>query len=740
MKAKVHGVIGRGVKECYVNDENILIFVMSDGKEVPIGFTGELKGIVPIDLGGTNAKNPADARKNLGITPGNIGAATSAEVDVERNRINNLASLKNGSTTGDAELTDIRVGYDGTTYPTAGEAVRGQVGELKGDLVSQIPFVNPIYPLYSKFVNKSYNGTKWVDNAKRIGFINPVYSDSEIKLKCDNGYNVVIDVWNSSDWEDGRISSSAWADSANIEKGVYFTILVKRVDESDISINEAYHVYENSLYNSIESLTKQNDIVSSYVSNNDIIFANKNLFENKVWSTTYGYANSSVRICNTTLIYTDRDITLRAKNGYQITRNVFRNNNTSEQPIYTLEPWASEYTIPANVWFNINVRKIDDSQIKPDEIINIYQDLNANIISDIAEIKGFTEYLKNNKIIISDKSVKGVNAQCMDFDADTGLAYIVYMGSDAQYGESSQKIWLAEFPIANPNNVQNYIVAENGVNGIDLCYEPNLIVLDNVVRIVFANMVNYEYRNVITDFDKTTKTFSSLIEQKYTDGTTVSTSNTNSYLAENGYDVSEMSIAYQAMTNFSKPHNGYIYTVITSHKQIGIVCRSSDNMLTIERVGFLPYLTVGEIALGFIGERLYFLARLFDSTNNNFYYSDDYGATITEIGKVAMQFSKPTMFEYNDTLIVCRNTPDYSVETVNTMGRYQITVAQFDGTSWENLFIANNYYGIVYTMILNYKGQLIATFSEGSLFYDKNTEGKDTVDFINFGRLDKLLH
>ena len=59
-----------------------------------------------------------------------LSKATKQELEVERKRIDSFTSLPSGSTTGDAELIDGRIGADGVTYKNIGGAIRSQFNTI----------------------------------------------------------------------------------------------------------------------------------------------------------------------------------------------------------------------------------------------------------------------------------------------------------------------------------------------------------------------------------------------------------------------------------------------------------------------------------------------------------------------------------------------------------------------------------------------------------------------------------
>ena len=603
---------------------------------------------------------------------------------------------------------------------------------------------NPVFSMYDDLENVQFNNgtSSWFNAGNRLCKKMPTLATDKIKIVAKSGYRFCIYLWNGPNWTDGFISSSAWLTEGVVDKNAYYSLLISRSDNTNINISEGINVYGIS-YNTEAFVNNSiSDAIINSQSEINLVIRNRNLFENKVFNGST-FVSSSSRICNTTLLYAEKDYKITGVNGFQVTPALFLTNDYTQGPVLYGDPWATSCTIPAGFYFLINIRKSDNSNITVNDIVNIYQDNFGYLYDRLKENTDFSAYLKNNKKVISDPDIKGVNAQCMTYDPYTGKVYIVYMSSDENYGESSQKIMLSVFSLANPEKFESYVVAENGVAGVERSYEPNILNLENSVRIIYATVENYQYKNVYTDFSKTAHTFSTPIEQKYGDDSIVNTNNTKQYITDHGYDVSGMGISYQAITNFTEPHDGYIYTVLlSSGDQIPILCRSNDNMATIERLCFLPYNGKGETALEFIDDRLYMLARLADSVaqNNNFYYTDDM-STIVEIGKVEISNSKPTMAKYDGKILICRNTTEAGVPTINRMGRYQITISIFDGNKMVDILKANDYWGIVYTMIKNYKNQLIATFSEGSLFYDLDEygQGKDTVDFVNFGLISDLL-
>ena len=100
----------------------------SDTSKLSTNRLGAVNGVCPLD---------SSAKINERYLPDSVSSEfESVEDDLTllSARVDAIASLEEGSTTGDAELIDGRVGADGVTYPDIGDAIRTQVSDLKSAL------------------------------------------------------------------------------------------------------------------------------------------------------------------------------------------------------------------------------------------------------------------------------------------------------------------------------------------------------------------------------------------------------------------------------------------------------------------------------------------------------------------------------------------------------------------------------------------------------------------------------
>lgn len=116
-------------------------------------------------------------------------------IQVQKSRIDSLASLKEGSTTGDAELVDGRVGTDGITYENIGSAIRTQISNVKKDIANSS--ITEIGKNKCTNVNKVLGSTIYLPVYLEKGKSYVVYNPTSETLKgC--AVNVVISGTNNT--------------------------------------------------------------------------------------------------------------------------------------------------------------------------------------------------------------------------------------------------------------------------------------------------------------------------------------------------------------------------------------------------------------------------------------------------------------------------------------------------------------------------------------------------------------
>lgn len=140
-----------------------------------------------------------------------------AEVAVERARINQLQKLKDGSTTGDAELQDARVDADGLVYSTVGEANRQQAKKLQ---------------------KKFYKGKNLIDAGLATIGVRVSYETGDIIEDADYTTTDYIHVLGNNLYTYSRLKGTSYTSVRVVQYDSDFNFITSSVGETGIETTE----------------------------------------------------------------------------------------------------------------------------------------------------------------------------------------------------------------------------------------------------------------------------------------------------------------------------------------------------------------------------------------------------------------------------------------------------------------------------------------------------------------------
>ena len=149
------------------------------------------------------------------------------------------------------ELIDIREGADGVTYPSAGDAVRGQITDVKSDLddVKNLDDFNILAGI--QWENKSVsttNGAEFNSSTRILSDFIDVSNVSKIEVSVNNGYRYIYHLYDEN--KNWLSYHGGWQTTPQtiIPSSPYIKFVVSKPNDAQISPSESINFYAEGMF------------------------------------------------------------------------------------------------------------------------------------------------------------------------------------------------------------------------------------------------------------------------------------------------------------------------------------------------------------------------------------------------------------------------------------------------------------------------------------------------------------
>lgn len=255
------------------------------------------------------------------------GKATKAELTTAQatlnGRIDNI--IAGGTAPSEAEIVDARQGADGTNYTSLGNAIRGQVSDLKSDFKNTNKGVSNLGQ-YATFVRGGLSsGVVQTSQQFRVASNDIITLDRDMVLQISDGFKIGVHTFVNGSYS----ADSGWQTRTYfIPTGTSFKIVIGRTSDdttevADVGLFVNQAVFSTVIGDTIKSLTDIKLIASVGRTTFDLFgnFARGGLHDDASL-----FPGQHHRVSSTSHFIADRDLQVYVADGYKCGYSAFVNS------------------------------------------------------------------------------------------------------------------------------------------------------------------------------------------------------------------------------------------------------------------------------------------------------------------------------------------------------------------------------------------------------------------------------